>query len=83
LEVTMSDYVVIYERAEDGAWGAYLPDLPGVVAFGATQPTVDPSRQLIRSEYSFGVPERGVVERELGLGGDQGWIHPDVRDASP
>jgi predicted RNase H-like HicB family nuclease len=33
----MSEYVVIYERAEDGGWGAYLPDLPGVVALGATR----------------------------------------------
>ena len=28
----MSEYVVIYEEAEGGAWGAYLPDVPGVVA---------------------------------------------------
>lgn len=33
----MSDYVVIYEQAEDGAWGAYIPDLPGVVALGTTR----------------------------------------------
>jgi predicted RNase H-like HicB family nuclease len=33
----MNEYVVIYERAEDGGWGAYLPDLPGVVALGATR----------------------------------------------
>ena len=33
----MSEYVVVYERAEDGGWGAYLPDVPGVVALGATQ----------------------------------------------
>ena len=33
----MSEYVVIYEQAEDGAWGAYLPDLPGVVALGSTR----------------------------------------------
>ncbi len=33
----MSEYVVIYEQAEDGAWGAYMPDLPGVVALGATR----------------------------------------------
>lgn len=32
----MSEYVVIYEQADDGGWGAYLPDLPGVVALGAT-----------------------------------------------
>ncbi len=36
----MSEYVVIYEQAEDGGWGAYLPDLPGVVALGATHPEV-------------------------------------------
>ncbi len=33
----MSEYVVIYERSDDGGWGAYLPDLPGVVALGATR----------------------------------------------
>jgi len=36
----MSEYVVVYERAEDGGWGAYLPDLPGVVALGATREEV-------------------------------------------
>lgn len=25
----MSEYVVIYEQADDGGWGAYIPDLPG------------------------------------------------------
>ncbi len=29
---SVSEYIVIYEQAEDGGWGAYLPDLPGVVA---------------------------------------------------
>ena len=33
----MSEYVVVFERAEDGGWGAYLPDLPGVVALGTTR----------------------------------------------
>lgn len=33
----MSEYVVVFEQAEDGGWGAYLPDLPGVVALGATR----------------------------------------------
>lgn len=36
----MSEYVVIFERAEDGGWGAYLPDLPGVVALGTTRDEV-------------------------------------------
>lgn len=33
----MSEYAVIYERADDGRWGAYLPDLPGVVALGKSR----------------------------------------------
>ena len=36
----MSEYVVIYEQAPEGGWGAYLPDLPGVVALGATREEV-------------------------------------------
>jgi len=36
----MSEYVVIYERSEDGGWGAYLPDLPGVVALGGSRDEV-------------------------------------------
>lgn len=36
----MSEYLVIFERAEDGGWGAYLPDLPGVVALGTTRDEV-------------------------------------------
>jgi predicted RNase H-like HicB family nuclease len=36
----MSGYLVIYERADDGGWGAYLPDVPGVVALGATRESV-------------------------------------------
>jgi predicted RNase H-like HicB family nuclease len=37
----MNKYVVIYEQEEDGAWGAYLPDLPGVVALGTTRAEVE------------------------------------------
>lgn len=32
----MSEYVVIYEQAEDGGWSAYLPDLP-VFALGTSK----------------------------------------------
>ena len=31
---------MICEQAEDGGWGAYIPDLPGVVALGATRAEV-------------------------------------------
>ncbi|CAN5454364.1 hypothetical protein BH20ACT15_BH20ACT15_12430 [soil metagenome] len=33
----MTDYLVIFEQAEDGGWGAYMPDLPGVVALGGSR----------------------------------------------
>ena len=36
----MSEYLVIFEQAEDGGWGAYLPDLPGVVALGSSREEV-------------------------------------------
>jgi predicted RNase H-like HicB family nuclease len=36
----MSEYVVVFERADNGGWCAYLPDLPGVVALGETRDEV-------------------------------------------
>jgi len=32
----MTGYAVVVEQAEDGAYGAWSPDLPGCVALGAT-----------------------------------------------
>lgn len=36
-----SEYFVIFEQADDGGWGAYLPDLPGVVALGDSRLEVE------------------------------------------
>jgi predicted RNase H-like HicB family nuclease len=33
----MKDYLVVYEQAEDGAWGAHSPDVDGVFAVGQTR----------------------------------------------
>lgn len=33
----MTEYPVIYEQADDGAWGAHSPDLDGVYASGASR----------------------------------------------
>jgi predicted RNase H-like HicB family nuclease len=55
----MSEYVVIYEQDPDGGWGAYIPDLPGVVALGATR---DETTERIRealTAYADDVRERG------------------------
>ncbi len=37
----MTQYVALYEQAVDGGWGAYIPDLPGVVAGGETREEVE------------------------------------------
>ena len=37
----MTRYLVVYECAEDGGWGASSPDLPGCVAVGATLTEVE------------------------------------------
>jgi predicted RNase H-like HicB family nuclease len=54
----MSEYVVIYEQAEDGGWGAYIPDPPGVVAIGATRPEVAERIQEALSAYAEDLHER-------------------------
>lgn len=37
----MTEYAAIYEQGEDGGWGAYLPDLPGVYGLGRTREEVE------------------------------------------
>jgi predicted RNase H-like HicB family nuclease len=55
----MSEYVVVFERAEDGGWGAYLPDLPGVVALGATRDEVSARIREAVDAYARELAELG------------------------
>jgi predicted RNase H-like HicB family nuclease len=55
----MSEYVVIYQQADDGRWGAYLPDMPGVVAIGASRAEVAEGIQEALSAYGDDLRERG------------------------
>ena len=48
----MRKYLVVYERAEDGVWGAYLPDLAGVVALGGSRDEVEDRIQHALDAYS-------------------------------
>ena len=48
----MSEYLVIFERADDGGWGAYLPDLPGVVALGTSRDEVSARIQEALNAYA-------------------------------
>lgn len=55
----MSEYIVIYEQAEDGGWGAYLPDLPGVVALGETRDEVASGIKRALGAYADELNRRG------------------------
>lgn len=44
------DYVVVIERADDGTYSAYVPDLPGCVTSGDT---VEEVKQLIAEAVHF------------------------------
>jgi predicted RNase H-like HicB family nuclease len=53
-------YTVIYEQGPD-SWGAYAPDLPGVIAVGDSRTEVE---QLIEEAISFhldGLREEGLA----------------------
>jgi predicted RNase H-like HicB family nuclease len=47
----VSDYVVIYEQAADGGWGAYLPDLPGVIGLGGSREEAETSIREALAAY--------------------------------
>jgi predicted RNase H-like HicB family nuclease len=58
----VSEYIVIYEQADGGGWGAYLPDLPGVVALGATR---EEAAERIQEALSAYVEQLRAEGREL------------------
>ncbi|HEY2142085.1 MAG TPA: type II toxin-antitoxin system HicB family antitoxin [Solirubrobacteraceae bacterium] len=55
----MTEYLVVYEKGEDGGWGASSPDLPGCVAVAKTQAEVE---KLI----SEAIPMHIELMREVG-----------------
>lgn len=60
----MNGYAVIVERADDGGFGAWSPDLPGCVATG---PTFDECVESMREALAFhldGLREDGLAVPE-------------------
>jgi predicted RNase H-like HicB family nuclease len=56
----MSTYAVIIERAEDGGYGAWCPDLPGCVALADTEAqTITEMREAINLHLA-GMREDGI-----------------------
>lgn len=60
----VKDYIVILEPAEDGSWGAYVPDLPGCTSGGKT-----------RAEATLNVTE--AIEGHIELLRETGQSVPD------
>jgi predicted RNase H-like HicB family nuclease len=58
----MTEYLVIFERAEEGGWGAYLSDLPGVVAIGDSR---DEAAILIQEALDAYVDEMRALGKPL------------------
>ncbi len=67
----MIEYAVIYERADDGGWGAYIPDLPGVVGLGSTRAESEARIREALEAYASDLRERGqelpAPQHEVGI----------------
>jgi predicted RNase H-like HicB family nuclease len=55
----MTDYLVIYERADDGGWGAHSPDVDGVFALGT-------SREQVQERMAEAVAAHLALLRDRG-----------------
>ena len=56
-------YLAVIERAKDGSYSAYVPDLPGCVAVG--QATLEAARRLIAAAIKTHI--RGMIEDGLAV----------------
>ena len=57
----MRRYAIVIEKAEDGTFSAYVPDLPGCVVLG--QPSPEAARELIHEAIDAHIA--GLVEDGL------------------
>lgn len=55
----MKDYLIIYERADDGGWGAYCADVPGVIVAAETREETVRLMQEALSSHLEWLAERG------------------------
>jgi len=59
----MREYIVIYEGAKDGGWGAYVPDLPGLGVIGDTLEEVETLIPEGMKLHIAGLIEDGLLSR--------------------
>ena len=55
----MKNYLVIYERADDGGWGAHSPDVEGVFALGSSREEVEQRMAEALAAHVEHLRERG------------------------
>jgi len=55
----MKRYLVIYEQAEDGGWGAHSPDVEGVFALGGSRDEVERRMTEALTAHLASLRERG------------------------
>jgi len=55
----MTSYAVVIERADDGGYGAWSPDLPGCVALAATEEAVIAEMRQAITLHLAGLREDG------------------------
>lgn len=54
-------YVIVIEPTPDGGWGAYAPDLPGVVALGDTRAECEVEMRQVLAFHLEGMREDHAV----------------------
>ena len=70
----MREYTVIYEQGDDGGWGAYAPDLPGL---GVVGDSFEDAKQLITEgiaihiaslkEFGYPVPQPKTLSERISV----------------
>jgi len=55
----MTKYAAILEEADDGGWGAYIPDLPGCTSWGETREKAAESVKDAVVVYAEALEKRG------------------------
>jgi len=58
----LKDYLVIYEQAEDGGWGAHSPDVDGVFALGESRGEVEARMAEALAAHLAYLRESGLPE---------------------
>ena len=58
----MKEYLVVYEQAEDGGWGAHSPDVEGVFALGSTRTEVEQRMaEALAAHIKYGCEEGAPI----------------------